>query len=107
MPQNVNTIYILQYLLSLLFERPLKKMKKGELKMAYEFNHYYETQNVATGQPQHGEGAHRHGIAGQQRRRCYGVAAQRKGRTKGHKNAERCAQKAQRRALAVIHRRQG
>jgi len=30
MPQNVNTIYILQYLLSLLFEWPLKKMKKGE-----------------------------------------------------------------------------
>lgn len=24
-------------------------MKKGELKMAYEFNHYYEIQNVATG----------------------------------------------------------
>ena len=48
-PQNVNAIYILQYLLSLLFERPLKKMKKGELKMAYEFNHYYEIQNVATG----------------------------------------------------------
>ena len=55
-----------------------------------------------TGQAQYRKGAHCHSVPRQQCLQGYGITAEIKCRTKGHKNAERCAQKAQRRAFAVI-----
>ena len=55
-----------------------------------------------TGQAQYRKGAHCHSVPRQQCLQGYGITAEIKCRTKGYKNAERCAQKAQRRAFAVI-----
>ena len=55
-----------------------------------------------TGQAQYRKGAHCHSVPRQQCLQGYGITAEIKCRTKGHKNAERCAQKAPRRAFAVI-----
>ena len=64
--------------------------------------------SAITGQAQHRKGAHCHSVPRQQCLQGYGITAEIKCRTKGHKNAERCAQKAQRRAFAVIiHKIQG